>query len=328
VFPTIVFTAQVKEKTLCIQDKRGRHSNHRQISVNSKNAIRRFISNLNVRESHYSRENNPHRSFLPSGTAISLLYRKFLAAHPEYEPNENNVDNRTYFWLFRKIFNTEFNIGVGYPRSDLCNTCELLSTQIKVATREGQQAQLHELEGSQLHHWDSASHFYAEIQRCTQLGDEYLVLCCDFEKNFSLPITGINREYFSSHLNVYNFGVKNMQTGEATMFFYPQNYAKKSSNEVASILQWYINQKIQPGVRHVIIFADNSAGQNKNRFVLTLLHSLCYTHCETVTVYFPVPGHSFLPIDRDFAILEKKRKKLTALFNHLNGLILYGQPKL
>jgi len=206
-----------KKKTLPIRDGRGCHCNHLRINLEPKNAIRQFIKNLNARESHYSRESNPHKYFLPSGTTISQLYRQILAEHPEYQPNENNNRNRTFYWLFRKIFNTEFNIGVGYPRSDLCNACELFSTEIKVTTREGPEARYHELKQSQLNHWDSASQFYAEIQSCTQLGDEYLVLCCAFEKNLSLSITGINCEYFSSNLNAYNFGVKNMQTGEAKM---------------------------------------------------------------------------------------------------------------
>jgi len=107
-------------------------------------------------------------------------------------------------------------------------------------------------------------------------------------------------------LNVFNFGVKNLQTEQTSIILCAQNFAKKGSNEVASILDWYVRTKIGPEVRHIIFFADNSPGQNKNRFVLSIMQNFCNTICETVTVHFPTPGHSFLPIDRDFAVLEKK----------------------
>ena len=67
---------------------------------------------------------------------------------------------------------------------------------------------------------------------------------------------------------------------------------------------------MSPQVRHLIIFSDNAAGQNKNRVVFALLQELANSKCDVVTINFPIPGHSFLPINRDFAILEKKRRKV------------------
>lgn len=33
-------------------------------------------------------------------------------------------------WLYRKIFNEEFNIGFGYPHSDICKKCDLLKLAV------------------------------------------------------------------------------------------------------------------------------------------------------------------------------------------------------
>jgi len=45
-------------------------------------------------------------------------------------------------WLYRKIFTEEFNIGFGYPRSDTCETYDLLKVAIDSTEDEQKQIQL------------------------------------------------------------------------------------------------------------------------------------------------------------------------------------------
>jgi len=40
-----------------------------------------------------------------------------------------------------------------------------------------------------------------------------------------------------------------------------------------------------------------------------MLQSLALTRFETMEVVFPIVGHSYMPIDRSFAIIEKSKKK-------------------
>jgi len=119
----------------------------------------------------------------------------------------------------------------------------------------------------------------------------------------------MNFQYFSSHINLHNFGIHDVVSKNATMFMYPENFALKGSNEVASCLLWYIQNQIPTVENKLFLFLDNSAGQNKNRIVFALLQYLAITRFESVTVIFPVPGHSYMPIDQDFSIIEKKIKK-------------------
>jgi len=143
--------------------------------------------------------------------------------------------------------------------------------------------------------------------------DDHLIICCDFEKKqLQHPLTGVNKEYF---LSLSNFGIKNLKTGRTMMYFYPQNFANKGSNEVNSFLESYIRLNVTPAVKHVVIFLDNSAAQNKNRFFFSLCQHLSNTACESITVHFPMPGHSFMPIDRDFAVLEKKIDRVIKPFD-------------
>ena len=291
-----------------LEDRRGKHDNHAKISDNVRFEIRNFIRNLEARESHYSRERNEDKKFLPANTTQMSLYRSFLEQNPMFDPTNNDDDNVKYS-LFCKIFNFEFNISFGFPRSDLCDTCELQNVRMNTARRENNQQAINEIEIQREQHWQEAEMFYELVRQSNQLENNYLALCADYEKNFVFPITGINKEYFMPHLNFYNFGIQNLHNNKATMIMYAQHYAKKGANEAATFLDFYLRDNCPPEAMHVKIFMDNSVGTNKNRFVFAMLQYLALTRFETIEAIFPIVGHSYMPIDRSFAIIEKSKKR-------------------
>jgi hypothetical protein len=104
------------------------------------------------------------------------------------------------------------------------------------------------------------------------------------------------------------------------MFLYPENFARKTPNEVISFLEYYVSQ-IGKDVKNLIVFSDNAFSQNKNRFLwayyyyLTIIGKLC-----EITINYPIPGHSLMEIDGDFGRIEKlvrKREKFLYLQNML-----------
>jgi len=225
------------------------------------------------------------------------------------DPNRNEGEQNAKFWLFTEIFDKEFNISIGFPRSDLCNECERFNTRIILATQNNERGQLEELKTQQTQHWIDAEHFRNSMTQAKQLEENHFSFCFDFEKNFVLPITGIGREYFCSHLNVYNLGFQNLQTDDSVMCMYPQNFAHKAANEVCSLFLWYVRNHVPQNIQHLHIFSDNAVGTNKNRFIFTICQYLCLTRFVSIKFDFPVPGHSFMCIDRSFALIEKKKKR-------------------
>ncbi|CAG7686837.1 unnamed protein product, partial [Allacma fusca] len=108
---------KVLKREVDIQDRRGLHPNHKRVtSTETKDLMRVFLSSLPARESHYSRNNNPERRFMDSHWTISGLYNTFFTYYPEIQRHEATLT------VFREIFNTEFNIKFGFPRSDICDT--------------------------------------------------------------------------------------------------------------------------------------------------------------------------------------------------------------
>ena len=268
--------------------------------------MREFIGNLAARESHYSRERNDGRKYLPANTTKRTLFQNFMDAHPNFSELQDPSIN---YALFCRIFNFEYNIAFGFPRSDLCNRCELFEVRRKTAEREQSVEQLEEIRTQSEQHWAEAEIFYEQIRQSTNANENIFSICADFQKNFTFPITGVNKEYFLSNLNFYNFGIQNLQTNEASMIMYAQHFAKKGANETATFLQYYLTENVPPNCNHVRIFMDNSVGTNKNRFVLAMLQRLVLTQFTSVELIFPIVGHSYMPIDRSFAIIEKKKKK-------------------
>ena len=88
---------------LVASDSRGKHKERpHAIQTDTKEQIREHIRSFPRRQSHYSRSDNKKRQYLPEGLSIAEMHRLYLQQH---EPVKE--------WLYRKIFNEEFNLSFG-----------------------------------------------------------------------------------------------------------------------------------------------------------------------------------------------------------------------
>jgi len=74
--------------------------------------VREHISSFPSQESYYLHHDNKKRRYLPETLSIARMHRLYLE---KYEP-ELDKGEKPYVkeWLYRKIFNEEFNYGFGY----------------------------------------------------------------------------------------------------------------------------------------------------------------------------------------------------------------------
>jgi hypothetical protein len=62
-------------------------------------------------------------------------------------------------------------------------------------------------------------------------------------------------------------------------------------------------------VKYLHIFSDACPGQTRNNPVVKFLLALVQTkNLQTVSHYFSIRGHSYLPSDRNFAVIKRKLK--------------------
>ena len=112
------------------KDNCGKHSNHSKVEDSIKNLIREHIQNFLARESHFSCSINSWRKYLNSSLNVSKMHIIFLIEHPDFS-------SVCKYFLYSKLFNYEFNISFGFPRSDICDTCKKQQVEIKAAELNG-----------------------------------------------------------------------------------------------------------------------------------------------------------------------------------------------
>lgn len=154
--------------------------------------------------------------------------------------------------------------------------------------------------------------FYKELKaksKEAQENDHIKVLSFDFQQN--MPQSAVwGCILFASAMGkefLHTLGEKKMEH----FFMYDETTCKKGANDVVSFLQYYIENILDPDVRILYLFSDKCCSQNKNHTLVRFLATLCYTgRFDTIVHRFPEPGHSFLPCDRFFGIIEKKKRRI------------------
>ncbi|KAJ8885977.1 hypothetical protein PR048_012183 [Dryococelus australis] len=169
----------------------------------------------------------------------------------------------------------------GFPRSDICSIFDTLAINInnmECSTEE------------------------------TRAGN---IVCLSFDYMQNLPLSHLktNAIFYSCQLWHNVFGVHDLGSDNVTVFTYHEGDGTKGSNEVTSMLLTYINNNNEPLDNLVLILiSDSCCGQNKNQTMVHFLFALvhCFHVFKTVMYLFLVRGHSYLPNDQAFSIIDKK----------------------
>lgn len=292
------------DKTL--SDGRGLHNHHRTVTDDTKDIIRQHISSFPLQENHYSRSQSKKNCLNPNLT-VKRMWRLFLIKYP---------DTGVTLHMYRDIFNSDFNLRFGVPRSDTCAYCDRLYIKLLAATNESER--IHIERESQFHH-SKADLAYKSLADDTTFAKSYsstIVLCVDLQQVLFCPNLTHNNVFYQRQLSCYNLAIHNAGSNKAMMFFWDETIGKRGSAEVASCVLKYITShylKLREGeIRKLIIWSDRCIGQNNNwRMIALLQHLVINKYFTTVEQKFMTTGHSFLPCDRDFAMIEKAKKGKT-----------------
>ena len=93
--------------------------------------------------------------------------------------------------------------------------------------------------------------------------------------SLNLPCPNIQNSeiFYMRQMWLYNFGVHDNVDKTATMMVWEENEGKRGSCEVASCLQRIFDVR-RSGAKHLILWSDGCAGQNKNHTMVGFLASL------------------------------------------------------
>lgn len=264
-----------------------------------KRAVMDFLNNLKCVESHYCRSATSTRMYLSSELNIRKLYKMY-----------DGIPVRESY--FRNIFNTEYNLGFGNPRTDVCSTCLELTEKIRTIKDQAEkqnliiQKRIHKLK---------ANAFYDFLREDKE---DLLILSFDCQKNQPLPKLPDQSTYYSRQVYVYNFtvvkghskGKLNPQT--VTSFCWTENQYAKGSNEIASCIYNILQTTNLDQYTKIRLMSDGCGGQNKNSTLVAMVCSWFMSaprNIQDVEIIFPVTGHSYIPPDRVFGHSEKEIKR-------------------
>lgn len=172
--------------------------------------------------------------------------------HPIPPPIKPKVS----LFYYRDIFNSEFNLGFGLPRTDTCTRCEALELAL-LSCSESDMAQL--LEERRIHQemgdagykskksdkeaaiksWEGKSRTIGDDANSKDAVD---MITFDLQQVLPTPHLHINIAFYLRQLSVYNCGVHNCVTNQGYMFMWDETTAKRGSSEIVSCLSKYLTE--------------------------------------------------------------------------------------
>lgn len=300
------------------KDDRGKHQ-HRgnRLPLNIIGKIDEHIRSFPYHIAHYGSKGE-RRRYLSSELSVLKMYELFLEKYyPETlstaktegtDLQHLKCDVKYSFYL--KHFRSNYNYLFGRPRSDICTTCEELHAKI---SRENNESLKTSFESELRLHKLRAKLFYNKLNFClkeAQEREEVEVLCFDFKQNIPCPHLATSDVFYKRQLWLYVMSVYSGKNTKSIMYTWPENIAKRGSNEVLSVLSHYIETFLPNAIKKLYVFTDGCRGQNHNQSVLKFWQCMILNgRFEQIKHYFPQRGHSFLPCDRHFAIIEKMQRK-------------------
>ena len=283
-------------------------------------AVREHILSFPAYESHYTRaRHTPGRKYLSPDLDIRKMYSLYV------EKCEENNQSFVKEWIYRKIFNTGFNLNFHAPRKDTCQKCDLLKGKIEACNNEEEKLHLKESHDVHLQNAERARNCLAEDQRkAKENSREYYGFSFDLQKALPYPKLSVSLAYYKRNLYAYNLGFHNFHDHNVKMNVWDETTASRGAQEVASCILAHM-ENITTTQKHVIAYSDACSGQNRNIKVALTWMKIAQSsnnNIETVDHKFLVSGHSFLPNDRDFGLIEMKIKKANYLYYTILSIIM------
>lgn len=309
-------------------ERRGRGPPKNKTPIQSIRTVIQFIKTFPKYESHYGRSKAACK-YLPPGLNKTLLYALYqnMCTNKRLTPVSDHI--------FRRIFNTKFNLSFKKRCTDTCKTCDEIHSAINsTVTTKQRKKQLQKLETV---HKNLVEHtnemFFKDVEFSQTPENGTVVLTFDLQKTLQTPLLSTSVAFYKRQLWTYNFCIYNETDRKAYMFVWSEDVASRGAQEVGSCVLKYLNEYLPPNIINVIFYSDACGGQNRNiKMSLILkkyLHSETNTSVQKIVHNFFVSGHSYNACDRCFGLIEKKARGATNIFTPTDwaDLIANAQKK-
>lgn len=290
--------------------------NHKLAGSNPSNKIdtgdvMNFLNNFKYYESHYTREKNANKKYLPPNYTIARLYKDYLA-----HCNSRNVDPSVSLKKFYDIVQFNTNISIHVPIQDSCPVCDKLQVAIDHEKNKNKRRRLMKEKNDHLTDVEIARKMLNDEKLAAN--DERMVITMDLQKALPLPILTSGPAYYKRNFNLYNFGIHTYPNHKDDhMYLWNESEAGRGAVEISTALINFFRSNAN-NAKHIVTFSDRCSGQNRNiKLILALMRFLSDpTHdIQIIDLKYLVSGHSRLPNDTDFGLIERKLKQYSNVYS-------------
>jgi hypothetical protein len=287
---------QRENKGIQKPDQRGKHKKHSLPSIVQQSVVD-HIGKFPRYVSHYTRSHQVNKEYLASNINLATMYRLYCedCLSKSITPASDS--------FYRNVFATQFNLSFHQPLKDTCCKCDRFNTLLAAQPNNASINVEKEL------HLRKADKVRAKLNACKQSSsDENLCITFDLQKTLITPEISTGVAYYKRQLATYNCGIHNLCDNTATMFMWHEGSASRGASEIGTCIYNYV--KAAERAKSVVGFCDSCGGQNRNFKIATLMsHCVSELPIDSFTIHFMQSGHSFLPNDADFGVIEKKKKR-------------------
>lgn len=283
-------------------DERGTKNSVNKTPPRLVNGVRKFIQSLPAVDSHYCR-NSSQKKYLPeSYESLNNVYRMY-----EQDCSERR-STPVSFWVFKRIFRMEYNIGIHLPKKDKCDVCVKFAGLPFPTEENVQEKNEHDTEKNAI------NKKYVEDQKKAEENNKFVTCSFDLQKVLQTPHGKSILFFYVRKYAMYNSTFYESNTRNVICFMWGECDGKRGSNEIVSIVEKYLTElDDKKTVVEVSFYSDNCTGQQKNKAMCIMMNefSAKAKHIQRITLNFLMVGHSLMTVDSAHAVIERASRKKT-----------------
>lgn len=275
--------------------------------------IRNHINSFPKIESHYRRAETS-KQYLESNLNMARMYSLYC------EKCEDEGRKSASETVYRKVFNTEFNLSFHTPKNDRCDLCE----EFDVARRNGTTVSDEKRAIFENHKRSKAE---TKVERDMDRLLTKPVLCFDLENVFALPRGNASCFFYKRKINTYNLTAvlhykdsaepdPSKQTKkEIYCALWSELIGGRTGNDIASAVAAILSKVFSghPNIKELITWSDSCVPQNRNSIMSYQMQDTLkkLPHVQSITMKFCEPGHSSIQeVDAVHSAIEHYFAKL------------------
>ncbi len=284
-------------------DHRGgsRPDNRRTVTVAAETYIREHINLFPHVPSHYCRATSKLKYLSPE-LSISKMYNLYTQKCSNESPPIMPEKKEVYTNIFHSL-----NLAFHQPKKDQCDVCVAYKNTPNPTGKQAEEHQIH------LDMKKRARDYKNEIKQMAKDDKDKKITagCFDLQQVLQCPNGKASDFYYKRKLGVYNCSVYDLTTAEGFCYMWPEHLAGRGSNEIASCVLDYIKKKSEEGYKIVFLFSDNCPGQNRNRYIPTMLwYALNKFSMDKIEHSFLEMGHTQNENDSVHSIITNAAKNI------------------